>query len=107
MFIRLFLPVTLLFTTAISYSQERIKAIEWPEGKKVAVSLSFDDARLSQVDAGIPMLDEYGVKATFYLNPDPMRERLEGWRKAVASGHEIGNHSKTHPCSGNYFWVGK
>src|SRR5688572_28293154 len=86
---------------------ERVKAIAWPEGKKVAISLSFDDARLSQVDTGIPMLDEYGAKATFYLNPAPMRERLEGWKKAVAAGHEIGNHSMTHPCSGNYFWVGK
>ena len=86
---------------------ERVKPITWPDGKQVAVSLSFDDARLSQVDTGIPMLDEYGVKATFYLNPAPMRERLEGWKKAVAAGHEIGNHSTTHPCSGNYFWVGK
>lgn len=86
---------------------ERVKPITWPDGRQVAVSLSFDDARLSQVDAGIPMLDEYGVKATFYLNPAPMRERLEGWKKAVAAGHEIGNHSTTHPCSGNYFWVGK
>lgn len=84
-----------------------MKAINWPDGKKVAISLSFDDARLSQIDAGIPMLNEYGVKATFYLNPGPMMERLDGWRKAVDSGQEIGNHSTTHPCSGNYSWVGK
>ena len=88
-------------------AQERIKPITWPDGKKAAVSLSFDDARLSQVDAGIPVLDEYNVKATFYLNISPMRERLDGWKKAVAAGHEIGNHSMTHPCSGNYFWVAK
>ena len=67
--------------------QERVKAITWPDGAKVAVSLSFDDARLSQPDAGIPMLDSFGVKATFYLNPGPMKERLEGWKKAVAAGH--------------------
>jgi peptidoglycan/xylan/chitin deacetylase (PgdA/CDA1 family) len=87
--------------------QERVKAIAWPNGARVAVSLSFDDARLSQPDAGIPMLDSFGVKATFYLNPSPMKERLDGWKKAVAAGHEIGNHSTTHPCSGNFAWVGK
>ena len=89
----------------LSNAQERIRAIEWPEGKKVAISLSFDDARLSQVDSGIALLDELGVKATFYLSIDPMKQRLEGWKRAVTAGHEIGNHSLTHPCSGNYFWV--
>jgi len=98
--------VCTLFSSVI-FSQERSKPFTWPDGKKVAVSLSFDDARLSQVDAGIPVLDSLGVKATFYLNPAPMRERLEGWKKAVAAGHEIGNHSTTHPCSGNYSWVEK
>ena len=39
---------------------------KWPEGKKMAISLTFDDARLSQADLGIPLLDKYGVKATFY-----------------------------------------
>lgn len=96
-----------IFFCNLMIAQERIKPITWPDGKKVAVSLSFDDARPSQVDTGIPVLDEYKVKATFYLNIGPMRERLDGWKKAVAAGHEIGNHSMTHPCSGNYFWVAK
>jgi peptidoglycan/xylan/chitin deacetylase (PgdA/CDA1 family) len=95
------------FCTINLFAQERVKAITWPNGSKVAISLSFDDARLSQVDTGIPMLNEYNVKATFYLNPGGMKERLDGWKKAVASGHEIGNHSTTHPCSGNFAWVGK
>lgn len=88
-------------------AQERVKPITWPNGAKVAVSLSFDDGRLSQVDTGIKVLNEYNVKATFYVNPGSMRERLDGWKKAVAAGHEIGNHSATHPCSGNYAWIAK
>jgi hypothetical protein len=74
----------------------------WPEGKKAAISLTFDDARLSQVDIGLPIFDRYGVKATFYVSPDRLEERLEGWKKAVRNGHEIGNHTMTHPCTGNY-----
>ncbi len=74
----------------------------WPEGKRVAVSLSFDDARPSQVDAGVPLLDKYGVKATFYVTPRNLEKRLDGWKKAAANGHEIGNHSNSHPCTANY-----
>jgi len=74
----------------------------WPEGKKMALSLTFDDARLSQIDKGIPLLDNYSVRATFYISPSNMARRLEGWKKAVRSGHEIGNHSLVHPCSGNF-----
>lgn len=77
---------------------------QWPEGKKMGLSLTFDDARLSQIDKGIPVLDKYGVKGTFYLSPNNMTERLEGWKKAVISGHDIGNHSLLHPCTGNFAW---
>jgi hypothetical protein len=84
--------------------QEGKKAFHWPAGKRVAVSLSFDDARLSQIDRGLAVLDSSGVKATFFVNPGGVEERLEGWKRAVASGHEIANHSVSHPCSGNFPW---
>lgn len=78
-------------------------AFRWPEGKRAAISLTFDDARLSQVDRGLPILDRHGVKATFYVTPaGNLRQRLDAWRAAVANGHEIGNHTLTHPCSGNF-----
>jgi len=76
----------------------------WPEGKRVAVSLSFDDARPSQVDVGVPLLNEYGVRATFYVSPSRVPERLDGWKAAVAAGHEMGNHSMRHACTGNFAW---
>lgn len=77
----------------------------WPAGKRAAVSLTFDDARVSEIDNGLDILDRYGVKGTFYVLPAGVRKRLYGWKRAVANGHEIGNHSLTHPCSGNYLWV--
>jgi peptidoglycan/xylan/chitin deacetylase (PgdA/CDA1 family) len=69
------------------------------------VSLTFDDARLSQVDRGMGILDAHGAKATFYVSPGNMPHRLDGWRKAVANGHEIGNHTLSHPCSGNFLFA--
>ena len=77
----------------------------WPEGKRVAVSLTFDDARLSQVDVGLPVLDRHDVRATFYVSLPQLGQRLDHWRKALDTGHEIGNHSLEHPCSGNFTWA--
>jgi len=76
----------------------------WPAGRRAAISLTFDDARLSQVDRGLPILDAHGIKATFYVVPSQVEQRLAGWKKAVANGHEIGNHTAKHPCSGNFSW---
>jgi len=77
----------------------------WPEGVQMALSLSFDDARLSQVDRGIPLLNKYGVTGTFYVSPSAMLQRVEDWKKAVEAGHDIGNHTLVHPCSGNFPWA--
>lgn len=79
-------------------------SFSWPKGCRAAVSLSFDDARLTQADVGFALFERLGVKATFYVSIWQMQQRLEAWKKAVASGHEIGNHSINHPCSGNYCW---
>jgi len=77
----------------------------WPDGKKMALSLSFDDARYSQVDKGIPLLNRYHVSGTFYVSPGAMIERVKDWENAVGAGHEIGNHTLVHPCSGNFPWA--
>ena len=79
-------------------------AFQWPEGKEMALSLTFDDARLSQIDKGLPILERYGVKATFYVSPEWMVQRVDGWKEAVINNHDIGNHSLVHPCTGNFSW---
>jgi len=76
----------------------------WPAPFRAALSLTFDDARASQLDVALPILDANGVKATFYVSIDPMEKRLADWRAVVAAGHEIGNHTMTHPCSVNFAW---
>jgi peptidoglycan/xylan/chitin deacetylase (PgdA/CDA1 family) len=85
-------------------AQQAAPAFRWPDGKRVALSLSFDDARASQVEGGTALLDRFGVKATFYLTASSIERRLAGWKQAVASGHEMANHTMNHPCSGNFDW---
>ncbi len=99
----LFLAAVLMgLQSASSRSQTPAEKFRWPDGKKAAISLTFDDARLSQIDVGIPILDKSKVKATFYVSPVNVEQRLEGWKQTVKNGHEIGNHTMTHPCTGNY-----
>ena len=76
----------------------------WPEGCLGAVSLTFDDGMTSQLEVAIPMLDEHGLEATFYVPPrhENWREGLLPWRDVVRAGHEVGNHTVSHPCSGNF-----
>jgi peptidoglycan/xylan/chitin deacetylase (PgdA/CDA1 family) len=74
----------------------------WPTGKRAALSITFDDARVTQADVGLPILDEYNVKGTFFVSFEAMEQRLDVWRAAAKSGHEIANHTMTHPCSGNF-----
>lgn len=83
----------------------------WPDENQGAVSLTFDDGLPSHLAAAIPALDEHTLRATFYLNPPrggdeaTWRERLAPWRDAAMRGHEIGNHSLTHPCSQNFSFI--
>lgn len=69
--------------------------------RAAAVSLTFDDALRSHVETAIPILDRHGLKGTFFLlisNIHPEgASTWDDWRAAVASGHEAGSHSLTHP----------
>jgi hypothetical protein len=70
-----------------------------------AVSLVFDDGDRTQLEKGIPMLDEFGIKASFYLVPhgDDWRRALEPWIAVGQAGHEIANHTCSHYVSRNHF----
>lgn len=66
----------------------------------IAVSLTYDDALVSQLDVALPALDAHGFKGTFFLTVagPVVAARLADWRAAAARGHELGNHTLFHPC---------
>jgi peptidoglycan/xylan/chitin deacetylase (PgdA/CDA1 family) len=79
---------------------------QWPEGKKAAVCLTYDDGILSQLEQAIPDLNEAGMHGTFYIQGTNLRpEFVERWREAASQGHELGCHSLFHPCSEEFDWV--
>ena len=100
----LILLLVVCMATTCTQAQPASEPFEWPDNNIAAVSLTFDDARHSQVDRGTALLNKFGAKATFYVVPSAVEERLNGWKQAVATGHEIANHSLVHPCSGNFLW---
>jgi len=72
----------------------------WPDNKKAAISLTFDDAINCQFTIALPMLNKYGFKSTFFIIASFVQPQLKGWQPvidAAASGHEIASHTVTHP----------
>lgn len=71
-------------------------------GKACALSLTYDDALNVHLDNVIPLLDSLGLPGTFYLSGyfPAFRARVTDWKAAAAKGHELGNHTLFHPCTG-------
>lgn len=99
-------------------------AIQWPEGKKCAVMFSFDldgDTTWENGNRGLPngeqyikslsvgqygpkrcadrildKLDQYGVKATFFIPGLTAQRYPEVVKRIASAGHEIGLHGYAH-----------
>jgi peptidoglycan-N-acetylglucosamine deacetylase len=62
-----------------------------------AIALTFDDGPSESTTELLEILAHYGAPATFFQCGSNVR-RLPGVaREVAAAGHEIGNHSDTHP----------
>ncbi len=73
--------------------------IQWPQNKKAAIVLTYDDGLPSQIQYVIPQLDKAGFSATFYLMGKMLKDiDIPVWREVSRKGHELGNHSVYHPC---------
>ncbi|APQ15931.1 polysaccharide deacetylase family protein [Maribacter hydrothermalis] len=100
--------LVVLVNIGFTYAQDLQKEFKWPENKKAAVCLTFDDGQDSHLDNAIPILDSFNIKATFYCpgNTTSLHNRTMEWKKIVENGHELGNHSLFHPCDARVFdWV--
>jgi sialate O-acetylesterase len=68
-----------------------------------AVVLTYDDGLNVHLDKVIPSLDSVELKGTFYIpgNANTINKRMGEWKTAADHGHELGNHTLFHPCSGS------
>lgn len=67
----------------------------WPKGY---VSLTYDDGLASQLDVAVPQLEQAGFGGTFYLTWNNIKDRASDWAALANRGHELANHSVSHPC---------
>jgi len=68
-----------------------------PSSPKV-ISLTFDDgADGTNIDEILKILDANKVKATFFLTGTGVNHHPAKIRRIVSKGHEIANHSYSHP----------
>lgn len=79
-------------------ARRRVLPVYSVEREDDVVSISFDASWGGEQTLGIlDVLDEYDVKATFFLVGIWVEKYPELVKEIAARGHEIGNHSATHP----------
>ncbi len=101
-----FLQIILLVNTLSLYiptgadnsSSENTDVYRSNKNDFMKIALTFDDGPHPRYTPQIlEILDEYNIKATFFvigLNAENYPEAIE---KVIKSGHEIGNHTYSHP----------
>jgi len=65
-------------------------------GNKV-IALTFDDGPGPHTAHLLDILDQYGAKATFFLIGSKVSSQANVVRSIQARGHQLGNHSWSHP----------
>lgn len=79
----------------------------WLDGRRAALSIRFDDSHPTHLDKAVPILNEYGFRGTFMVNPaghkpDSRRRsafednRAEWEAIARLGNHEFANHTMNH-----------
>ncbi|MDZ4712180.1 MAG: polysaccharide deacetylase family protein [bacterium] len=90
----------------------QFQVCKWYNDKEGAITISLDDASMTQYEYGLPVLEKYGLNATFALvsdwtqeNPSPSSEKGNfaidkfGWKQArelLYKGNEIASHNLYH-----------
>jgi peptidoglycan/xylan/chitin deacetylase (PgdA/CDA1 family) len=92
--------MALLFAAVLPLgAAEFVRVSPYLNGAKAAVVHTMDDS-LDEVLRAMDVMDRYGIKTTFFVTTrQPAAERM--WptlRAAIANGHEVGAHSRTHQC---------
>ena len=66
--------------------------------RRNCMCLTFDSAYINKYTYKIlDILDEYNIKSTFFMTYEFMKKNPNQIIEIIKRGHEIGNHSTTHP----------
>jgi peptidoglycan-N-acetylglucosamine deacetylase len=62
-----------------------------------SIALTFDDGPTGDTERVLDVLDRFGVRAAFFMIGRQVEQHPAIARRVVAAGHEVGNHSYSHP----------
>ena len=65
--------------------------------RRPALSLTFDDGPSESTPALLDLLSKHNIRATFFMCGANVRRCLAIARQVAEAGHEIGNHTDSHP----------
>lgn len=66
------------------------------ETSQKVIALTFDDGPTEKADDILKVLDQAGVKATFFLIGSEMEKHPDEAKKIIQDGQEVGNHTYQH-----------
>lgn len=67
-----------------------------PKEKERKIALSFDDGPHPMTEKVLDVLQKYHVKATFFCIGTQIEKHPEIFKRILAEGHIVGNHSYSH-----------
>lgn len=91
------IAMSLLLVALMMSSVQNVKMVSSDEISERCVALTFDDGpKAGKTDALLDMLEQKGVKATFFLIGAQVEEGAELVKRMDADGHQIGIHTFKH-----------
>lgn len=75
------------------------------ETKRKVVALTFDDGPSLATEDILANLAYYKVPATFFLVGNKLEKFPDALKRMTKDGHEIGNHTNTHPLAWMTFFM--
>ncbi len=99
--------VLFLFTVCVCTKEDKnikTEITKWQYGKEACISLTYDDGTVTQFRVALPLMDERGFPATFFINTGNLPGSKYKPKFIGRAIKDIVNETKrTQTNKGNYF----
>ena len=75
----------------------RTREVIWGDRSKNEIALTFDDGfDRKSIERALDVLKNENIKCTFFVVGEALKDNPDLWKRAVAEGHQICNHTHSH-----------
>src|SRR6267143_3490044 len=90
--------VALIYHATYAVRSQWLGRTDWRgNGQTAVVALTFDDGPSEDTERILDVLAAHGLRGTFFMVGRNVERFPQTAQRVVAEGHEIGNHSYSHP----------